>query len=109
MKILDLNGSAEWLVEQLKANRITLVGIDHGFSFSLLYFEAHHSSPDWAKFLDDLQHHLPADQHDAYSAAEWKRRNDLDGTLSSFFNPPLRHVERVVAQVEGWIPGISDF
>ena len=30
-----------------------------------------------------------------------------NGTLSSFFNPPLRHVERIAAQIEGWILGIK--
>src|SRR5262249_43553877 len=32
---------AEWLVQQLSAGTPTLVGIDHGFSFPLRYFEAH--------------------------------------------------------------------
>jgi hypothetical protein len=34
-------------------------------------------------------------------------RNDLDGTLSSFFNPSLQQAERMVAQVEGWILGVK--
>lgn len=46
------------------------------------------------------------DQHDAYSAAEWMRRADLDGTLSSFFAPSLSPDERTVAEIEGWILGI---
>jgi hypothetical protein len=32
-------GIAEWLVERLAEDRATLVGIDHGFSFPLRYFE----------------------------------------------------------------------
>jgi hypothetical protein len=36
---------AEWLVEQLSEDLLTLVGIDHGFSFPLRYFEAHHLEP----------------------------------------------------------------
>ena len=48
-----------------------------------------------------------ADQHDAYSVAEWMRLSDLDGTLSIFFNPSLKEYERSVAQVEGWILGIK--
>jgi hypothetical protein len=32
----------EWLVEQIKEKTITLIGIDHGFSFPLRYFEIHH-------------------------------------------------------------------
>jgi hypothetical protein len=207
-------GIAEWLVEQLKKNTITLIGIDHGFSFPLRYFEVHHLLPDWKNFLEDFKSHWPtdddntyvdfvrdgvcgngaartgnsrwrriaeeraraksvfhfdvpgsvaksthagipwlqyihrnsdglvhfwpfdgwdipkarsviaevypslwsrsfsregrtADQHDAYSVAEWMRLADLDGTLYSFFNPPLKEYERSVAQVEGWILGIK--
>ncbi len=207
-------GIAEWLVEQLKENTLTLIGIDHGFSFPLRYFEAHHLLTDWKKFLEDFKSHWPtdddntyvdfvrdgvcgngavrsgnsrwrriaeeragaksvfhfdvpgsvaksthagipwlqyihrnadgrvhfwpfdgwdipkkrsviaevypslwsrsfsregrtADQHDAYSVAEWMRLSDLDGTLSSFFNPSLKEYERSVAQVEGWILGIK--
>jgi len=48
-----------------------------------------------------------ADQHDAYSVAEWMRQADLDGTLSGFFDPFLSPAERMVAQVEGWILGIK--
>lgn len=207
-------GIAEWLIEQLKENLITLIGIDHGFSFPLRYFEVHHIPPDWLKFLEDFQRHWPtdgyntyvdfvrdgvcgngaarsgntrwrriteeraraksvfhfdvpgsvaksthagipwlryirqhsddrvhfwpfdgwdipkarsviaevypslwsrsftrenrtADQHDAYSVAEWMRLTDLDGIFPSFFNPSLQHYERRVAQVEGWILGIK--
>lgn len=48
-----------------------------------------------------------ADQHDAYSVAEWMRLTDLDGALSGFLNPSLKEYERRVAQVEGWILGIK--
>lgn len=47
-----------------------------------------------------------SDQHDAYSAAEWLRRSDLDGSLDRFFNPHLEDRARKVAEVEGWILGI---
>jgi hypothetical protein len=33
----------------------TLVGIDHGFSLPLRYFEVHGLLPDWPTFLDDFQ------------------------------------------------------
>jgi hypothetical protein len=39
----------------------TLLGIDHGFSFPLRYFEAHVLKPDWAAFLDNFQRHWPTD------------------------------------------------
>jgi len=55
-------GLAEWLVDRLAEDRPTLVGIDHGFSFPLRYFEAHGLKPDWPTFLDDFQRHWPTDR-----------------------------------------------
>lgn len=43
-------GIAEWLVERLAEDVPTLVGIDHGFSFPLRYFETHGLLPDWPRF-----------------------------------------------------------
>lgn len=42
-----------------------------------------------------------------YSVAAWMRRADLDGTLAGFLDPPLAPAERTMAEVEGWIPGIT--
>ena len=53
---------AEWLVERLADDGATLVGIDHGFSFPLRYFETHCLKPDWPSFLDDFQRHWPTDE-----------------------------------------------
>lgn len=47
------------------------------------------------------------DQHDAYSAADWMRRADLDGSLAGFLEPSLAPEERRIAQIEGWILGIK--
>jgi hypothetical protein len=55
-------GIAEWLVEKLAEDVPTLVGIDHGFSFPLRYFETHGLKPDWPAFLDDFQLHWPTDE-----------------------------------------------
>jgi len=55
-------GIAHWLVERLAEDVPTLVGIDHGFSFPLRYFEAHGLPPDWSTFLDDFRHHWPTDE-----------------------------------------------
>ena len=55
-------GIAEWLVERLGEPAPTLVGIDHGFSFPLRYFEVHRLKPDWHAFLDDFQRHWPTDE-----------------------------------------------
>ena len=55
-------GIAEWLVERLAEDIPTLVGIDHGFSFPLRYFETHNLGLDWPTFLEDFQHHWPTDE-----------------------------------------------
>jgi hypothetical protein len=59
-------GIAEWLVERLAEDIPTLVGIDHGFSFPLRYFEVHGLKPDWPTFLDDFQRHWPTDEDHTY-------------------------------------------
>ena len=59
-------GIAEWLVERLAEDVATLVGIDHGFSFPLRYFEVHGLAPDWPAFLDDFQRHWPTDEDHTY-------------------------------------------
>src|ERR1700733_8127070 len=59
-------GIAEWLVKRLSEDIPTLVGIDHGFSFPLRYFEAHGLAPDWPSFLDDFRRHWPTDDDNTY-------------------------------------------
>jgi hypothetical protein len=207
-------GLAEWLAAFLAEKGPTLVGIDHGFSFPLRYFETHGILPDWRIFLEDFKKHWPtdedhtyvdfvrdgvagmghlragntrwrrltelragaaksvfhfdvqgsvaksthsgipwlrflgnslagkihfwpfdgwefpegksvlvevypslwsknfatedrtADQHDAYSVAEWLRRAARNGSLLEFTQPSLHPGEKAVAQVEGWILGV---
>ena len=55
-------GVSHWLIERLAEDAPTLVGIDHGFSFPLCYFEVHGLEPDWPSFLDDFQRHWPTDE-----------------------------------------------
>ena len=55
-------GVAHWLIERLSEDAPTLVGIDHGFSFPLRYFEDHGLKRDWPSFLDDFQRHWPTDE-----------------------------------------------
>lgn len=208
-------GIAEWLAKRLAGNEPTIVGMDHGFSFPLRYFEIHHLMPDWPRFLDDFSRHWPTDedntyvdfvreglcgngaarsgnarwrrvteertgsaksvfhfdvpgsvaksthaglpwlrflrqklgarihfwpfdgweispgqsvivevypalwnrrfarenrtpdQHDAYTVASWLRQTDSEGRLIDFFKPALAPDERALAQVEGWILGVS--
>ncbi len=205
---------AEWLVDRLSETTLTLVGIDHGFSFPAQYFEKYGLPHDWTVFLNDFQENWPtdnentyvdfvregvcgnamarcgnsrwrritearagaksvfhfdvpgsvaksthagipwlrflrvraggrvhfwpfdgwqvplgksvvaevypalwshsfprdgrnSDQQDAYAAAEWLRRSDLDGSLERFLNPNLETRERKTAEIEGWILGIA--
>jgi len=59
-------GIAQWLVDLLTEERPTIVGIDHGFSFPLRYFEVHRLEPHWPRFLEDFQHHWPTDGDHIY-------------------------------------------
>jgi hypothetical protein len=59
-------GIAERLVEMLSEGTPTLVGIDHGFSFPLRYFEKYNLPLDWGAFLDDFQLHWPTDNEYTY-------------------------------------------
>ena len=54
------------LVERLAEDAPTLVGIDHGFSFPLRYFETHGLLLDWPTFLHDFQRHWPTDEDHTY-------------------------------------------
>lgn len=60
------HGIAEWLAEDLAGEAPTLVGIDHGFSFPLRYFDAHGLPRDWPAFLEDFQRHWPTDEDHTY-------------------------------------------
>ena len=60
---LDL---AHWLVEILNDGPPAIIGIDHGFSFPMRYFEENRIQPDWGVFLDDFVHHWPTDDPCVY-------------------------------------------
>ena len=47
-----------------------------------------------------------ADQHDAWSVAEWMRGADRAGSLTRYFDPSLSPAEKTLAKVEGWILGV---
>jgi hypothetical protein len=59
-------GIAERLVELLSEDTPTLVGIDHGFSFPLRYFEENNLPLNWTAFLEDFQRHWPTDDPHTY-------------------------------------------
>jgi hypothetical protein len=52
-------GVAHWLLEQLSQSEPIIVGIDHGFSFPMRYFQQHGLKHDWHAFLLDFRHHWP--------------------------------------------------
>ena len=59
-------GLAEWLIANLRETAPTVIGIDHGFSFPLVYFERHKLAHSWDAFLDDFCAHWPTDQENVY-------------------------------------------
>src|SRR5665213_1796095 len=59
-------GLAEWLCNELGNETPTIVGIHHGFSFPLAYFEKYRLSSDWEDFLVDFQKHWPTDARNTY-------------------------------------------
>jgi len=59
-------GVAEWLLARLSEGEASLVGIDHGFSFPLEYFERHQLPHDWSAFLKDFHRHWPTDGDHVY-------------------------------------------
>ena len=65
-KYWSRRGVAEWLVERLGEDVPTIVGIDHGFSFPMAYFDAHRLEPDRPAFLDDFHRHWPTDGDDIW-------------------------------------------
>ena len=59
-------GIAEWLEETLSEGPPALVGIDHGFSFPIQYFERHRLPLDWEAFLEDFCHYWPTHGYHVY-------------------------------------------
>jgi hypothetical protein len=74
-------GIAEWLVEHLSEARPTLVGIDHGFSFPVRFFDEYRLPHEWPAFLDDFQKHWPTDQdiYVAFGVTESAEMQPRDG------------------------------
>ncbi len=59
-------GLAEWLCDKLADDTPTLVGIDHGFSFPIAYFDRYSRPRDWPNFLLDFQKHWPTHEPNTY-------------------------------------------
>ena len=56
---------AHWLLAELQRGAPLLIGIDHGFSFPLSYFERY-TLDSWPAFLDDFCRYWPTDQRYCY-------------------------------------------
>jgi hypothetical protein len=88
-------GIAEWLVARLAEGRLTLVGMDHGFSFPQRYFETHCLLHDWAAFLDDFQRHWPTDEDHTY--VDFVRDGTRGNAAARSGNPRWRRLTEVRA------------
>ncbi len=53
-------------MERLAETPATVVGLDHGFSFPLQYFERHRLPLHWPFFLEDFHRHWPTDEDHVY-------------------------------------------
>ncbi len=86
---------AKWLVERLSKGLPTLVGIDHGFSFPLRYFEQYGLPLDWPSFLDDFRYHWPTDE-DIY--VDFVRDGSIGDGAARFGNTRWRRVTELRAR-----------
>lgn len=59
-------GLTHWVADQIDAGPPVLIGIDHGFSFPLRYFDRHALPHNWPAFLDDFNAHWPTDDDHTY-------------------------------------------
>ena len=89
------NGIAEWLIERLSEGSPKLVGIDHGFSFPMQYFEKYELPLDWPSFLDDFQCHWPTDK-DVY--VDFLRDGISGNSAARSGNPRWRRVTELRAR-----------
>jgi hypothetical protein len=88
-------GIASWLVERLSQGPPTLVGIDHGFSFPLQYFERYALPLDWPSFLEDFQRHWPTDE-DIY--VDFVRDGSVGNAAARAGNPRWRRLTEIRAR-----------
>jgi hypothetical protein len=89
-------GLAEWLAERLAKGQPTLVGIDHGFSFPLVYFETHGLPHNWPGFLEDFQRHWPTDGDNV--SVDFVRWGDIGQGAERTGNPRWRRLTEIRAR-----------
>jgi hypothetical protein len=91
-------GVAEWLVEQLRQPERAQVGIDHGFSFPLRYFNEHDLPLDWPAFLDDFQRHWPTDED--HVCVDFVRDGICGDAAARFGNSRWRRLTEIRARAK---------
>jgi len=95
-EVLDAAGLAEWLREELDRDIPTIVGIDHGFSFPIEYFDKYGVPRDWPSFLLDFQKHWPT--HEPHTYIDFIRHGNMgDGRKRMGKTTWLRLTERWTA------------
>jgi hypothetical protein len=89
---------ANWLLEILKKPEPMIVGIDHGFSFPISWFETHGIRKNWGDFLEVLSKDFPADQQGSKvddfrknprnrpGNARWRRQAEIRCEAKSVFH-----------------------
>ena len=88
-------GIAQWLATRLSENTPALVGIDHGFSFPLVYFKKYGLPHDWAAFLDDFQRHWPTDDDNSY--VDFVRNGSIGDGAARIGDPHWRRLTEILA------------
>ncbi len=75
---------AHWLLAELQKGEPLLIGIDHGFSFPMSYFQRYKLN-SWPAFLDDFCRYWPTDQPYCYvdfirDGMWWRKHEGPRGT-----------------------------
>ena len=83
-------GIHEWLTDRLSEDRPTLVGIDHAFSFPLVYFEKYGLPLGWTAFLEDFCRHWPTDGDHVY--VDFVRYGSVGNGVSRSGDPRWRRL-----------------
>jgi hypothetical protein len=89
-------GVADWLAILLSGDRPTLVGIDHGFSFPLRYFQENDVPLDWRAFLDDFCRHWPTHEYSIY--VDFVRQGICGNAAARSGNPKWRRITEIRAR-----------
>src|ERR1017187_3516354 len=86
-------GLAEWLCNELGNETPTIVGIHHGFSFPIEYFDRYRLPGGWPNFLLDFQKYWPT--HEPHTYIDFIRHGNMgEGSKRMGEDTWLRLTER---------------